>query len=362
MATGFDPFASSRLSVPVAAPDSSGVAEMLDAMLAVCGAQQAGVVSIDEDMHHGIHVAYQSVAGGAYAGHQPVASEIRDLAFDLGTAVSAKSPTSIALRLARRGRERFYLLLRFQSELATSRARAMACLPKLTQALTRMLDTETQRLAMERERTAATAALNQAHCGVIAATAEGRPVIVNEAASAMIARGEWLHLRRGLVRPVHHADAMRFQAALDTAAPDAQSHDAVARPAAILLLRPRNPSQQPIVVTVAPAGSAKTAGQDEEEAAVIIHIVQPDADAAHGLEPVCELLGLSRVETKLVQQLHRGSTLTEAASVMRIKVDTARSYLKQIFSKTDTHRQADLLALVTRHLRAVRGRFSFRSL
>lgn len=375
MATGFDPFASSLLSTPSATPDPTGVTDMLDVVRTVCGAQQASVVALDEDTSDVVQVMHHD--GRIYAGHGeadglPLAADIHDLMFEAGRGTSTRSPTSMILRLANRGRRRFYLLLRFQNDLARSRARAMQALPKLTQALSRLLDTETLRLTSERERTAATAALNQAQCGVIAATAEGRPVVVNEAAAAMMAREEWLHLRRGLIRPIHPGDVMRFQAALDTATPDGGQRDATVRPAAILLLRARNPKQQPIVVTISPAGP--TTGMDEgrdrvgswdrdrdgDGAAVIMHLAQPDLDAGHGLEPVCELLGLSRVETKLVQQLHRGSTLTEAAGTMRIKVDTARGYLKHIFSKTDTHRQTDLLALMTRHLRAVRGRFTFR--
>lgn len=376
MATGFDPLESSRSGNSQAqhgdpGPDLYGLSDLLEVVRLACRAEQASVVALDEDTRHTVVVAGAAGIKDIRIDYAEVdtlllGSDIVDPAlFDFGQSKSRKSTVikaldCLILRLATRGRQRFFLLLRFEDELAMSRAGNAPSLPKMAQALARMVDTETRWLASERERMAAAAALNQAQCGVIAATAEGRPVIVNEAASALIAREEWLHLRRGMIRPIHHADAVRFQAALDTAAPDPKWHDAAARPAAILLLRPRSPHQQPIVVTVSPAGAPKAVGRDDEDAVVIIHLAQPDVDTTEGLEPVCELLGLSRVETRLVQQLHRGSTLTEAAAAMRIKVDTARGYLKQIFSKTDTHRQADLLALMTRHLRAVGGRFSFR--
>lgn len=39
-------------------------------------------------------------------------------------------------------------------------------------------------------------------------------------------------------------------------------------------------------------------------------------------------------------------SLEQAADDMGITIQTARSYLKSLFTKTDTHRQADLIRLV----------------
>ena len=54
-----------------------------------------------------------------------------------------------------------------------------------------------------------------------------------------------------------------------------------------------------------------------------------------------------------------GQTLTEAAGEMRVKVETARAYLKQVFGKTGMHRQTDLVAMMARSSRALRGDFEF---
>mgnify|MGYP002712620104 CR=1 FL=1 len=43
-----------------------------------------------------------------------------------------------------------------------------------------------------------------------------------------------------------------------------------------------------------------------------------------------------------------GSSLTDAAPALGMSRETARHHLKQIFQKTDTHRQAQLVALVSR--------------
>jgi DNA-binding CsgD family transcriptional regulator len=56
-----------------------------------------------------------------------------------------------------------------------------------------------------------------------------------------------------------------------------------------------------------------------------------------------------------VCHLAAGLSVGDAATRMRVKVDTARAYLKQVFAKTGTHRQASLLQLVTRHQRVIQG-------
>ena len=58
--------------------------------------------------------------------------------------------------------------------------------------------------------------------------------------------------------------------------------------------------------------------------------------------------GLTRREAELTALLACGSSLTDAAPALGMSRETARHHLKQIFQKTDTHRQAQLVALVSR--------------
>lgn len=82
------------------------------------------------------------------------------------------------------------------------------------------------------------------------------------------------------------------------------------------------------------------------DGAAIVYIVDPKCDVSKQLLPVCALFGLSPVESRLVCLLTAGRTLQDAAKTMRIKDQTARSYLKQIFLKTGTGRQADLVRVM----------------
>jgi len=58
--------------------------------------------------------------------------------------------------------------------------------------------------------------------------------------------------------------------------------------------------------------------------------------------------GLSRAEAKLAAMIAKGHSLEEAAEQLSIARETARNQLKAIFAKTNTHRQSELVALLSR--------------
>jgi DNA-binding CsgD family transcriptional regulator len=53
--------------------------------------------------------------------------------------------------------------------------------------------------------------------------------------------------------------------------------------------------------------------------------------------------GLSPAEARLAALLFAGASLQSCAKALGIKYETARSYLKSVFQKTGTHRQAELV-------------------
>jgi DNA-binding CsgD family transcriptional regulator len=60
------------------------------------------------------------------------------------------------------------------------------------------------------------------------------------------------------------------------------------------------------------------------------------------------LYGLTRSEANLAIELSNGATLREAADVRGVTYETARTQIKNIYSKTDTHTQAQLVGVVLR--------------
>jgi DNA-binding CsgD family transcriptional regulator len=58
--------------------------------------------------------------------------------------------------------------------------------------------------------------------------------------------------------------------------------------------------------------------------------------------------GLTAAEAHLALRLLVGQSLRNVARVLGITYETARNRLKSIFRKTGTHRQGELVALLTR--------------
>jgi DNA-binding CsgD family transcriptional regulator len=61
-----------------------------------------------------------------------------------------------------------------------------------------------------------------------------------------------------------------------------------------------------------------------------------------------QIFGLTPAEARLTAAIAGGSTLIEAAKALSISWETARTQLKTVFLKTDTHRQSELVALLSR--------------
>lgn len=59
-------------------------------------------------------------------------------------------------------------------------------------------------------------------------------------------------------------------------------------------------------------------------------------------------LGLSRMQLRVAEALAAGGTLKDAAALLGISYETARTHLKAAMAKTGTRRQAELLVLIAR--------------
>jgi DNA-binding CsgD family transcriptional regulator len=90
----------------------------------------------------------------------------------------------------------------------------------------------------------------------------------------------------------------------------------------------------------------RTGGPTPTDAVVVLYVADLELGALRRREAMRELYGLTEAETQLVELLCQGSTLDEAAGVRGVTMNTARSQLKQVFAKTHTSRQSELVRLV----------------
>ena len=80
--------------------------------------------------------------------------------------------------------------------------------------------------------------------------------------------------------------------------------------------------------------------------AVCVVITDPEREVLLPAQRLRELFGLTAAEAKLAARLAAGEDLKVAAEKLRITYGTARSRLAQIFQKTNTRRQGELIRLL----------------
>jgi len=197
----------------------------------------------------------------------------------------------------------------------------------------------------ERVQSGLQCALDSMDLGIVLVDRAGRIAFANTAAHNFLAAEE--HIRRagtGLA-----ASDLRQGVALQVAlthaiASNAELPGATVRPRRAPALALRSAlTQRPLIVTVVPASEPAA---EPHDVAAIVYLLDPKLDTAVQIEPACRLYGLTPVETRLVAQLVAGHSLQESADAIRVKEQTARSYLKQIFLKTGTNRQANLVRVM----------------
>lgn len=222
---------------------------------------------------------------------------------------------------------------------ASTKSRASEAVARLLPLVQPFFAIWTTRLRSAGRLKALTAAVNRSDVGVLIVDVHGRLTFANEAAEALIARNDGLRRKGDLIAATKLVDTLRLQAAIEHVVSPFGGKARAERAPVVAL--PRASGRQ-LMAAVVPL-DGETAHDDD---AAIIYVFDPGQDLRLLLEPVCQLYGLSPVETRLTCLLADGLSLADAAQATRVQELTARSYLKQVFLKTNTKRQGELVGLM----------------
>jgi DNA-binding CsgD family transcriptional regulator len=111
--------------------------------------------------------------------------------------------------------------------------------------------------------------------------------------------------------------------------------------------------RRPLLLTALPVdGAARTPFLG---ARVLLLFTDLDLELPPDSAVVARAFGLSPAETRLAMLVGAGTSPRDAAEQLGIARETARSQLKNVFAKTGTHRQAELVALLGRLPKLARG-------
>lgn len=102
----------------------------------------------------------------------------------------------------------------------------------------------------------------------------------------------------------------------------------------------------PLVIRMLPIPGAARDRFLAAQALLTLTVVEPKPASDAGV--LSKIFGLTRTEAKLAALIGQGASPERAAERLNVSTGTVRTHLKVVFVKTNTHRQGELVALLSR--------------
>lgn len=191
---------------------------------------------------------------------------------------------------------------------------------------------------LQRQTAFVLAILDRVDAALVAVTGEGEVRFSNAAARECLAGGSGLHLAGGRLA----AASAERQGALAQAVRNAARFGARTE----LTFRDAG-GQRHCWVLVAPLAEGATASADDERLALLL-VHDPDSPAPSPVAFLRETFGATAAEARLAEALADGRTAEEFAEGAKLSMNTVRTQIRALLTKTCLNRQADLLRLLAR--------------
>jgi DNA-binding CsgD family transcriptional regulator len=172
----------------------------------------------------------------------------------------------------------------------------------------------------------------------------GRVELQNRVAKEMIAGGDGLFVGAGgymaTATVKNTADLREFI----TETADAASKEICSLSGAHFIIS-RGADRLPLICVMYPVNGSRLNDEQGSAPAVAVLIKDPQVERFDGLPDFASAYDLTNAEARLIRLLTGGQGLFEAAEKLGITKNTARTHMRNIYSKVGTHRQADLIRL-----------------
>ncbi|MGZ8409024.1 MAG: helix-turn-helix transcriptional regulator [Hyphomicrobium sp.] len=185
-------------------------------------------------------------------------------------------------------------------------------------------------------------ALDVMPIGVILVSLGGAVLAANKVARDVMAGRDVLTVGRNGLEVLTEGRKTRFRDMLAQVTKP-RERNRPSRPAAFSLVRPSG--LRPLSLLISPVRLPAESTAWDEPAAVLF-IGDPEHAGDIDETRLRQIYGLTGAEARIAALLARGYRLDEIAAMLEVAYETTRKHLKQIFGKTGTGRQADLVRMV----------------
>lgn len=182
--------------------------------------------------------------------------------------------------------------------------------------------------------------------GLVLLTRNARAWFVNREARRISSANDGLVIRNERLQTTV-PQSREFQTAIASACGE-QSSAPIGAGAVLTIERPSG--MRPYHVTVSPQSdqTLEIVGLPAYGAAALVMISDPESCQEPPIDSFRRLFGFTPAEAALASAMCRGIGLADYAGEAGIATGTARKLLKQLFAKTETHRQGELISLLLR--------------
>jgi DNA-binding CsgD family transcriptional regulator len=188
------------------------------------------------------------------------------------------------------------------------------------------------------------ATLDQLTAGFVACRADGRILHANQAAREMMDRGWPIQGQNGCVRAT---DRRRSDFLLECMQHAAEVAAAMGRGAICLhvSLATMQSDGAAAIATVKPLVVHKP--PSDRESILGLFVTRVGSSDSRALAGIAQCFALTRAEKRTLEQFVQGSSVAETASALAVSQNTVKTHLQNIFAKTGSTRQPQLLRLVS---------------
>lgn len=168
-----------------------------------------------------------------------------------------------------------------------------------------------------------------------------RVLVANTPGTEILSLGDGLRTERGQLRALSSKEDLELRDVVRQIAGDRQSR--VSR-----LYVTRASPASPYRLLLLPVPSLGAAPLGGSQPAVAIVIIDADSAFTPDASALAELYSLTPAEARVTSLLVQGRSMEDVASQLGVSLETIRTHVRRVFSKTGTNRQGELIALVLR--------------
>jgi DNA-binding CsgD family transcriptional regulator len=243
----------------------------------------------------------------------------------------------LLLVVERLGQEVTCLVLLRSCFMPAFNSRETATLGALHGHLAQAIRLTVQLEAFQRQADSGLEAFNQFGLGMI--VIQGRDFTCNKVAQTILDDNDGLQLVCGRLKTSRQDQSEALEALIDDTKRQRK------RGGELAIMRPSG--NRPLTVVVRPIGYRDSVFRDGQSD-VAVFLADPDHHRVPTIGLLRQVFGLTSTEAQVASKLASGKAPDAIAEELNVSIGTARNHLKRILAKTETSRQAELVALIGR--------------